>query len=115
MDGVELFAALGHAARLRCMVLLVRHGELCVCELTHALDASQPYVSRHLAHLREQELVVSRRAGQWIYYRVNPELPAWMHALLRTAADGIAHQEPLRADTRRLDAMPNRPGSGCCG
>ena len=114
MDPTALFAALGQPSRLRCMLLLVRHGELCVCELTHALDLSQPYVSRHLALLRDEALVVARRAGQWIYYRLHPDLPPWAGELLATTAHGVLDEAEFAADEARLAAMPNRPGAACC-
>jgi DNA-binding transcriptional ArsR family regulator len=66
----ELFAALANDARLRCLLLLLRHGALCVCELTYATGAVQPHVSRYLAQLREQGLVADRR-GLWVYYRIH--------------------------------------------
>ncbi|MGB5736079.1 MAG: metalloregulator ArsR/SmtB family transcription factor, partial [Thiohalocapsa sp.] len=53
MTTTEFFSALANDTRLRCLLLLSRHAELCVCELTHALGASQPHISRHLAQLRE--------------------------------------------------------------
>ena len=67
-----LFALLADPTRLRCVVLLQREGELCVCELVHALDLPQPKVSRHLALLREAGVVEDRRAGQWVHYRLHP-------------------------------------------
>ena len=75
IDANSLFSALSNEIRLRCLVLLQLEGELCVCELTHALKLSQPMISRHLALLRDAGLVNDQRAGQWIYYQVNPELP----------------------------------------
>ena len=71
----DLFAALAHDTRLRCLMLLMSHDELCVCELTHAIGAAQPHISRHLAQLRALGLVFDRREGLWIHYRVNPALP----------------------------------------
>jgi ArsR family transcriptional regulator len=47
------FKMLADSTRLRCLLLMQAEGELCVCELTHALNLSQPKISRHLAHLRE--------------------------------------------------------------
>jgi len=38
-------------------MLLLQHQELCVCELTYAIGAAQPHISRHLAQLRELGLV----------------------------------------------------------
>ena len=108
------YKALSDTTRLRCLMLLVREGELCVCELTHALDAPQPKVSRHLATLREAGLVLDRRQGLWIYYRINPELPNWMREVVRETAVGVAALEPFHADQLTLAEMPNRPGGRCC-
>jgi ArsR family transcriptional regulator len=114
MVPIEFFAALAHDTRLRCMTLLYRHEELCVCELTHALDASQPHISRHLAHLRACGFVVDRRAGLWVFYRINPDLPDWAKAALRDTAWGIAEGPPFSEDEQALLSMPNRPNRACC-
>ncbi len=107
------FAALAHNLRLRCLVLLEREGELCVCELTHALGAAQPSVSRHLAQLRESAVVLDRREGLWIHYRLHPELPDWARNILREAAAGLARDPRMAADQKALDTMPGRPGGRC--
>ena len=109
MEPIEFFAALAHDTRLRCMTLLSRHEELCVCELTHALDAKQPHISRHLAHLRASGVVVDRRDGLWMFYRINPSLPDWAKAALRDTASGIANSPFFSEDEKALMSMPNRP------
>jgi len=110
----SLFAALANRIRLRCLVLLTAHDELCVCELTHATGAAQPTVSRHLAQLREAGLVSDRREGLWIYYRIHPQLPEWVLRVLEQTANGIGETEPFILDRERLSQMPNRPGAACC-
>lgn len=110
----QFFKTLSDPTRLRVLVLLAQEGELCVCELTHALDAIQPKISRHLALLREAEVVLDRRQGQWIYYRLNPELPAWAQSVLRETAAGLGDQKLFTRDRNKLACMPNRPGSICC-
>ena len=109
-----LFRMLADATRLRIALLLTAEGELCVCELTHALGLSQPKISRHLAHLRESRLLLSRRAGQWMYYRINPDLPAWADSILQQTLAGNAQQSPFVDDHRVLAEMANRPGAPCC-
>ncbi len=113
----HLFAALAHETRLRCLMLLQAHGELCVCELTHALGASQPHVSRHLGALREAGLVTDRRDGLWIHYRLHPDLPGWVRGVLRETARGAAGSaaggSKFEADDAALAAMPNRPAARC--
>lgn len=110
----QFFKILGDLTRLRALVLLSREGELCVCELTHALGEIQPKISRHLALLRDAQVVLDRRQGQWIYYRLNPKLSGWAQAVLSATADGIAKQAPFASDQRALSKMPNRPGNACC-
>lgn len=109
-----LFRLLSDATRLRVVMLLQQAGELCVCELTHALDLSQPKISRHLAHLREGGLLLTRRDGLWMYYRINPALPDWAGKILQATLAGNAGNQPFHADQRALADMPNRPGAACC-
>lgn len=110
----QLFRTLADETRLRVLALLHGAGELCVCELTHALGLSQPKISRHLATLREAGLVSDRRQGVWVYYRLTQDLPPWSTAVLDTALTGIATQHPFAADRAALCTMPNRPGAACC-
>jgi len=110
----QFFRILGDMTRLRVLTLLGREGELCVCELTYGLGESQPKISRHLALLREASVVLDRRQGQWIYYRLNPGLPAWARAVISETAKGVDVQMPFSGDRRALSGMPDRPGSDCC-
>jgi ArsR family transcriptional regulator len=111
---LDIFPALANETRQRCLLLLLAHDELCVCELTHALGLSQPHVSRHLAMLREAGLVDDRREGHWVHYRVNPELPDWVGRILLALRDGVAGQPPFSDDAGTLAEMPNRPGAPRC-
>lgn len=108
------FHVLSNEIRLRCLILLQTQGELCVCELTHALQLSQPMISRHLALLREAGLVSDRRVGQWIYYSINPALAKWAAQVLATSAQGNMKHSPFTEDSQALADMPNRPGAACC-
>ncbi len=57
---------------LRIQVLeLLRHRELCVCDLCEDLGVSQSKLSFHLKALKEAQLVQARQEGRWIYYRLN--------------------------------------------
>ena len=109
-----IFAAIAHPLRLRALLLLDQEGELCVCELTHALGVSQPMVSRHLAQLRQWGMVNDRRQGLWVHYRLHDELPEWARQVLTSTAMGLAAQSPFADDRASLAAMPNRPGASLC-
>ena len=110
----QLFQILSDTTRLRSLLLLAREEELCVCELTHALDIIQPKVSRHLALLRDAGIVCDRRQGQWIYYCLNPDLPDWTRDIIDATVAGADDQQPFINDWQALKAMPNRPGAACC-
>ena len=109
-----VFAALAHPTRLRCLLLLLEYEELCVCELTHAIGAAQPSISRHLAQLREATLVSDRREGLWIHYRINPEVPEWVMRVLQQTATGVRRSAPFANDRAALAAMSDRPGAPRC-
>lgn len=108
------FRALGDETRRRLLFLLYREGELCVCELTAALALGQPKISRHLAYLRGASLVSDRRQGQWIFYRLRTDLPAWAMAILAAAHDGARDRRPYLDDEAALAATPGRRGAGLC-
>jgi ArsR family transcriptional regulator len=114
MQPDQFFRALSDLTRLRMLVMLGRAGELCVCELTHALDEIQPKISRHLAQLRELGVVLDRRQGQWIYYRLNPDLPSWAREVLTVTSGGVIARPPFSEDLQALTDMPDRPDSACC-
>ena len=109
MQPEALFRALGDSTRLRSLMLLLREGELCVCELTVALDLSQPKISRHLAHLREAGITQVRRDGTWVFYRVSDRLPEWARDVLQRTLEGNAREAPFAADRARLAESTNRP------
>lgn len=114
MQFSQFFQLLSDDTRLRSLVLLHQEGELCVCELVDALDVIQPKVSRHLAALRDGGVVSDRRAGQWVYYRIEPELAPWA----RQAIDGMVCEAVARDtfidDRIRLAQMSGRPGAARC-
>ena len=110
----ELLRLLSDGTRSRCLMLLLAEGELCVCELTFALDDIQPKISRHLAVLRDARIVIDQRRGQWIYYRINPHLPGWAKELLTAVAKGVKHEKRYTDDHKKLRKMPNRPENRIC-
>lgn len=66
-EAATLVKALANDRRLMILCLLVGH-ERSVGELNDCLDLSQSALSQHLAVLREENLVKTRRDGQTIYY-----------------------------------------------
>ena len=82
---IQLFKILADETRLGIVLLLSELGELCVCDLCTALDQSQPKISRHLALLRESGLLLDRKQGKWVHYRLSPHIPSWAAKIIDEA------------------------------
>lgn len=65
--------AAGSDTRVRILYLLWRRGEVCVNDLASVLELTTPAISQQLKKLRENNLVVSRRDRQTVYYRLNDD------------------------------------------
>lgn len=90
----ELFKALSHPTRIRILELL-RDGEKGVGQLQLELGAEGSTVSQQLAILRMKNLVETRRAGNFIYYRLrDPQIRDLLDAARRIFE---AHVVQLRA------------------
>ncbi|MEG1091082.1 MAG: metalloregulator ArsR/SmtB family transcription factor [Acinetobacter sp.] len=99
MDHVQFFKCLSDETRLSIVMLIAENEEQCVCDLTDKLQVSQPKISRHLALLRSCGLLNDRRQSQWVYYSINPQLPAWCFEIL----DALKHsQSPISLPTSAL-------------
>ena len=61
--------ALSDPQRVR-LLLALRGGELCVCQLVELLKLAGSTVSKHLSILQQAGLVESRKEERWVYYRL---------------------------------------------
>lgn len=104
MELEQCFKALADATRLRILNLLL-HGELCVCDIQHVLDAPQPNVSRHLSYLKHAGLVLDRRDGYRIFYRLAEAKAGTKSRLYRFLKEIYTHEKRLEADTKRLKSI----------
>ena len=66
----KYFKAFGDPTRLRILGLLAVK-EMTVNEIVKEIKLSQPTISRHLGILRDAEIVIDRREGQQVFYRLN--------------------------------------------
>ncbi|GAB7082394.1 metalloregulator ArsR/SmtB family transcription factor [Megalodesulfovibrio paquesii] len=110
----RVLAALGDPARLR-LALLLRAGELCVCDLQAVLDLPQSSASRQLGVLKQAGVVECRREGRWMYYRLALEAAPALRPLLAWF-DALGRTEPLALEDRaRLDLRHARAAAGGAG
>lgn len=97
----QYFKALSDTNRLRILNLLL-HGELCVCDIQYVLEASQPNVSRHLSYLKNSGLVLDRRDGYRIFYRLADPKQGMKKRLFEFLQDAYRNEAQLGADRKRL-------------
>ncbi len=97
-----IFKALSDETRLR-IIKLLEKGELCVCDITAALDMVQPKVSFHLSTLKDAAFIKDRKEGKWTHYNLN-EKDMFRRMLILSACermqDGI-----IEDDRKRLQAF----------
>jgi len=120
---VTIFKALSDETRLR-IIKLLEEGELCVCDITAALDMVQPKVSFHLSALKEAGLIKDRKTGKWIHYSLN-ENDLFRRMLILSACERM-QDGTLSGDRKRLSAFLGqkeqngkvvslKPKVRCCG
>ncbi|MEJ7748371.1 MAG: metalloregulator ArsR/SmtB family transcription factor, partial [Candidatus Limnocylindrales bacterium] len=78
---IRLLSALADPTRMAIVRQLAADTETCACDFTECCDVGQPTVSHHLRVLREAGVVTSERRGQWIYYRLEPDVAARLGSL----------------------------------
>jgi len=108
---VDVLKAMAHPVRLR-MLSMLRGGELCVCQITAALELAASTVSAHLADLKRAGLVEERRVGRWVFHRLaedeaaaRPFEPLWK---------AIGDDPQLAADARLLRDLRRVPVEELC-
>lgn len=94
----QALRTLAHPFRIRILEVISEEEE-CVCHLSALFGKPQPYVSQHLATLKEAGLVVDRRVAQRVFYRSADPRIADLLRLSRALSGGpepsLPPQRPL--------------------
>lgn len=102
-EKVELLAAMSNERRLQILTHLA-HKERKVGELVEHVGVSQSALSQHLAILRSQKLVATRRDAKTIYYSLtSPAVLAVLSALDQALAIPDAPSQPSMHDVRHRE------------
>lgn len=95
--------ALSDPNRVR-ILLALKKGELCVCQITELFGLAPSTISKHLSILHHAGLILSRKTERWVYYRL-PEKSApvvvrealdWIHKSLAKSDEAIADTQKLK-------------------
>ncbi len=110
-ESTRTLAAFADPVRLRLLSLLSGdHEEVCVCHLHGALELPQPTVSRHLAYLRKHGMVVGRKEGLWVHYRLARPTSGLHRILFGCLGNCLGDPQVFAQDRLRLKTL-----LGCCG
>jgi ArsR family transcriptional regulator, arsenate/arsenite/antimonite-responsive transcriptional repressor len=111
---MNISKALADANRVR-MVLVLRAGELCACQLTEVFGLAPSTMSKHLSILYQARLVNTRKNGRWVHYSLpGRDAPAAVRAALAWVASALADDDQTAADARRLKRVLRMDPTDLC-
>jgi DNA-binding transcriptional ArsR family regulator len=94
--------ALSDPSRVR-IILALRRGELCVCQITELFGFAPSTVSKHLSILHHAGLILSRKSERWVYYRLpDKSAPVVVREALDWVHKSLAKTDEAAADTKTL-------------
>jgi ArsR family transcriptional regulator len=102
-DFMNLTKALADETRVRILMAL-RRGELCVCQITELLGLAPSTISKHLSILHQAGFVESRKKERWVYYRLPGKNDASKstRSAMAWMAGAIEQEERIRQDHQQL-------------
>ena len=103
---IQLLAALADPTRMEILRELASSPEVCACDFTSCCDVSQPTVSHHLKVLRDAGAVTSERRGNWVFYRIAPNLIERLGGIAQGLIPGGLINVPTRKAQSAAEAAP---------
>ena len=94
--------ALSDPSRVR-IILALRRGELCVCQITELFGFAPSTVSKHLSILHHAGLILSRKSERWVYYRLpDKSAPVVVREALDWVHKSLAKTDEADDDVKKL-------------
>jgi DNA-binding transcriptional ArsR family regulator len=85
------------------VLLALRQGELCVCQITELFGFAPSTVSKHLSILHHAHLIRSRKSDRWVYYRLpDKNAPIAVREALDWVHKSLAKSDETKADIKKL-------------
>jgi len=104
-DFMAITRALADPSRVR-ILLALRRGELCVCQITELFGFAPSTMSKHLSILHQAGLIRSRKQERWVHYRLpDKSAPAPVRDALAWVRKSIGKSTEAAADAKKLDRV----------
>ncbi|MGD9569144.1 MAG: ArsR/SmtB family transcription factor [Sedimentibacter sp.] len=71
-ENYKVMKALSDINRMKILNILT-NGEMCACKILEEFNIKQPTLSHHMKVLTECGLVISKKEGKWMHYKLNVE------------------------------------------
>lgn len=104
---VQCFRALSEEMRLR-IIMLLSHGDLCVCDIMDILNEPQSKVSRHLSYLKNSGLISGKRVGVWMHYALCDQRDENLNAQIAFMRGHLSHLPAFVADIAKMEVLKER-------
>jgi ArsR family transcriptional regulator len=120
MNFMNITRALSDENRVRILMIL-RDGEFCVCQITAFLDLSPSTTSKHLSILKHARLIEGKKDGKWVYYRLANSAESYEMArqaiewIDRSIGDSPVAKEDAERVRNILEKERERYGIEDCG
>jgi len=82
------------------VLMFLRGGELCVCQLMEMLGLAPSTVSKHMSILYQAGLVETRKEGRWTYYRLSDSPSPIIQGVLGWIEKSLSKEAQIVADTK---------------
>jgi ArsR family transcriptional regulator len=102
---MSITRALADPNRVR-ILLALRRGELCVCQITELFGLAFSTVSKHLSILAQAGLIQSHKTERWVYYRLpDRTAPAAVREALAWVKRSLGKTVEAAADAKKLSRV----------
>lgn len=113
-DLMKITKALADENRIR-VLLALRGGELCACQITELFGLAPSTMSKHLSILYQASLVDSRKDGRWIYFRLpDGKAPATVQKAIDWISKAAGKEPRIQEDAQRLEKILKLDPSEIC-
>jgi DNA-binding transcriptional ArsR family regulator len=113
-DLLQITKALADENRIR-VLLALRAGELCACQITELFGLAPSTMSKHLSVLYQAGLVDSRKEGRWIYFRLpDGKAPTTVKRAIDWITKAAEDQPRVHEDAERLRKIAKMDPSELC-
>lgn len=88
------------------ILLALRNGELCVCQITELFGFAPSTVSKHLSILHHAGLILSRKTERWVYYRLADGVaPVAVREAIDWVHKSLGKSKESKEDAKKLKAI----------